>query len=802
MLLAGAATFAATITYGFWIVQHGGDRRGPARGQCSVRSTHAISVDPGALGLRVVARGDDAWVLLAQGPSAGSGPTGEARVQVVYMPARGASTRTEPVTVAADPRSTPQGDVAADLVLSSDGPTLLYADARRIQRLGPLVPRQPPPAATEVPYPGSEALAAERLSAALAPNNGPVALVVRGGSSGSGRGSVVQVDARGARRREGLTPRRRDRWATPHLAIVGDRVWVAQERRLGHWDAPAPRIPGGAVEVAIAPLAGSASTAPTVVTVSRDSTDGRIPRLAPADLADPTRGAVVTWRDGLGVVAARVSDEGPGRTWAVREFVRVATAPDPVPTASTGLDLAPLSAACGHLVAWRTATGIDLRAIDLPHGTVHAVRSVTLGEGGVHDDARVRLVAAGSRNVLALDGPEGVMLYGIATDAACALQVTPLALSPRPLPGAPSRLVGLGIANGRVVLGTTTAPPLVHAGTLDLWALDATATLVQRTHSLALPLSPAELTVEPDGAVTVLGRTAEGWQWRRMEGNQPGPAVALPLRELDEVSLSTAAGRPWVVGITGLVATAQAPAQGAVVLGLARPGSADGAPTWSTSLPVEAAFARHTLDALSTAPDGGHGPAWGTTFSESAPDAPDCLAGAFAALYDASLGPFTPPGSAALLGPARPLLDPAMARCGDRVMSASWRGASVVATMRRADGATLAVQRDLLGDATRALALDPQPAVAVAHPAVSTSAEATLALWIDPVAEAPRIRSRMFGLDGAPLGPAETLGEMMASGPPMAPGRALPLAHAGGGQWVAVLPSAHGPRLARLHCGL
>ncbi len=59
----------------------------------------------------------------------------------------------------------------------------------------------------------------------------------------------------------------------------------------------------------------------------------------------------------------------------------------------------------------------------------------------------------------------------------------------------------------------------------------------------------------------------------------------------------------------------------------------------------------------------------------------------------------------------------------------------------------------------------------------------------------------MLGPDGRPLGPPETLGEVMSEATLADPRRALPLAYAGDGRWVAVFPSARGPRLARIHCG-
>ncbi len=408
MLVAAAATLAATATYGVWIVRHGADRPGPALGRCAVSSTHAISVDPEALGLQVVARGDAAWVLLSQGAPAGAG----ARVQVVHMPGRGPATRTDPVDVAGDPR----GDLPADLVLTPEGPTLVFADAARVASVGPLVPGRPAPGPTELHRPPSPPLG---LTAALSPS-GRLELHLRRGAS--------------------------------------------------------------------------------------------IERL------DPDR----------------------------------AHAPTP------------------------------------------------------------------------LLGP---------------------------------------------------------------------------------------------------------------------------------------------------------------------------------SVPAEAPLQRYTLAALPLGRDGVPGPAWGTTLSEAPPEAPGCLPGAFAALSDTEHRPVALPGAGTPLANARSLLDPSTARCGDRVLSAAWRGSVVAATLRRASGQTLAVQVDLATGTATDLPLDPHPAVSVTHPAVSVGDRGTLALWVDPVPQGPRIRSRMFRPDGAPWGPAETLGEVMTAPSARDPRRPMPLAYAGSGRWVAVFSSARGPRLARIHCG-
>lgn len=789
MLVAGAATLAATATYGLWIVRHGSDRRGPALGRCAVSSTHAVSVDPGAAGLRVVARGEDAWVLLAQG----SAPGAPLRVQRVLMPARGPAHRDEPIEVAADP----QGEIAADLVLTAEGPVTLTADARQVAAHGPSTATAQP---TVTPWPVPPPVGALGLAAAPSAPSGPVVLLRQSAQDGGSR--LVAVDARGVRSSQALAPRRRDRGAAPQVTVLGDRVWMAHAALRGGFDAPAPRLGGGQIVLAIAP-ADEPAAAPTHLVVSREATDARGPRLSPAVVSDPTRGAVVAWRDGAGIAAVRVSDEGPGRTWAPREFVRVSTDPDPTPTALVTLDIAPVGDACGHLVVWRAPSGLALRTAHLTRGALGPIAALPLVGDPLPDDARLRLVARTGGAVLAVDGPTGVRLYAVSLDAACTARIAALPALPRARGAQAPRLVDLVAGPDGVVLGTSPTPPLAAEGTLDLWRLADDAPAARLLGSYLVAMSPHSLSAGVDGALTVLGRHGDRLRLQSLQGAAWSEALTVGARDLDEAALSpaTPAGRYWVAAVTGPAPAAPHGPFSAVAWRVATRPSDTAHTTMDGDRAVEAPFRRHTLDAFATATDGGAAPAWITTRSD-APDAAGCLPGAFVARWDAAFGPVALPGAQGMSANTRALLDPTTARCGDRVLSTALHDGVLLATVRRAAGDTLAVRADLRRDeAATPIALDPHPAVAVAHPAVAAGTRATLALWIDPVPGAPRIRARMLGPDGRPLGPPETLGEVMSEATLADPRRALPLAYAGDGRWVAVFPSARGPRLARIHCG-
>lgn len=767
MIVSGALSLAGTLLFVRWSTRHQGAAGRAAAGRCVVAATVSVSPDAADVPRQVVVRGEEAWVLLTRATAR----RGEAEVRVAHFASEGAATVTPLGLTTASEGAAPN----AGLVQRAEGVSVV------VTRPGEpgVVARGLGADARDVAWPrGPEAPPAPAVMAfAVEPDGTPTALAGRPGLG------ARRLHARSVRESAGYTAARRDRWSSPALLVLGPRVLVAQTHREGSFVTDAPAAPGGAVEVAVMGADPFAAQPLRVTRVSDASVREAVsPRLARVSASDPAAGALIAWREGAGVTVGALSVEGD--TARLGRSARVAV--------GEAYDHDLVATGCGPVVVWGgaetlAATRVDLNTLAVSDPVPAALAS-PLRRGRA-----VRAVRAGERVLVAVETEAAVAAWELTGSQSpnCALGWRPLALG-AVARGPETRIAGLAGDASRGLLALSAAGPGAAETPLRFLRFDAArGTLSRRPADTTVPQGVGAISLLGGDTVVVLGKARQTLRLQRVDdagGDEPGEDLLLREATGDAVALAASPEhhRIWAADVwEGAPEGVFRPAHG-VVIHSAIEALEDGPRTDVTSSQApEAAFSAMTLSRLD------EGPArWAATFSASAGEG--CLPGAWASLRDGDDGPVYAWGA---------LLDPAMARCGDRVLSAAWRGAFFFGSLVDARGEVSLVS-GLVGSGAGALtrrALDPggHPA----HAAVARDGARYLAVWLGASDHGKTLRLQRFEADGRPANEADTLGEVLWSVEDAERGWSLPLTQVNATKWVTVFRTQRGPRLARIECG-
>jgi len=147
----------------------------------------------------------------------------------------------------------------------------------------------------------------------------------------------------------------------------------------------------------------------------------------------------------------------------------------------------------------------------------------------------------------------------------------------------------------------------------------------------------------------------------------------------------------------------------------------------------------------------------------------------------------------------RALIPAALARCGDRVLSVAWEGPRVAAIVQGEGVGARLVAGDIDAGAPRDLPLETSGA-RVLSASVVRLGRGLLALWTVRAGTGAVLRYRRFDADGAPLGPAAPLGELLAAEDDARASRMASAATAPT-EAATALATTHGPRVFHVRCG-
>ena len=774
-----------------------GETAPPAPGTCAIAPAESVSVTPGDRPLGLGFHHGIAWVLVA----------GE-RSGAPSLRAVGLRPGTPTVTVTA-PLSHPveaPGTLAAvsDLVRTPDGPAFAVARGRAVTAvvLGDpprevLFPRGPTPPARDLVTP----------SIALSADPGAGLSVLARWPAPWG---VHRFHTRDVYESRAYTPARRDAFAAPEVTVVGDTALVVQEHRVGRFvtDGESRRE----IELVALPANPWGLDGPRVVRLSPSTLAAgtpRAPHVTPADPDAPSRGVIAVWRDDRGLLAARAF-ETRGEGWALREFVRVGNDP----AATDTLDVGPAHGACGTVVAWRSeragaAPTLVARAVDVSAGRAGAAAEAPLGPSG--GASRVAVARAGARTYVATGTADGVRLWEASQDADCALTLRPVTAPGAPL-GPGTRLVGMSGDARRAVLAATTAAPDATETSVTFVTLDGATGRAQRVPAAATVRFGVDAVALASDAVVIGGRGRNGVWVQRIgpagaSGTGPGdgPGEDLLFRGTRGAEFSLAASathhRVWLADVAGDEVTPFGPPR-SVVLYSAVEALEDGPRTEvRTGVVPDADFARLTLDPVTPVTAGG---AWAATWSGAADPAPDCVPGAYAALYasadDHPVALATPDPSSPWPW-ARSLVDASVRQCGDRVQAVAWDGPRITAVVTGAGVGARLVTGDVTRGPLRSEALDARTAGAPAAAGLARAGNGWVVAWVDAtVGGRAAVRYRLFGADGAARGPTGTVAEGVTAPEGDAAARGLPVASGADGALAVAYATAQGPRVSRLRC--
>lgn len=764
MVLVSAGAVSAAIVVAVYAVVRGAAPSTVAPGRCDVTATVSVTTDAAERPVAVARDAYFAWALLVA-PRAGR-VDGSVRVRVVRVPEEGAPA----VLYTGD---APAADAVAGFARGPAGVAFAIARGRAVTAYV-VAPdgsvREHPFPRGESP-PGRDALTPS-LSLAAEPDGTLTAL-----ARWPAPYATQRLHTRDVRESEAYTPRRADAFRAPDLAVLGDAVLLAQERRAGSFrGAPA----GSSAELIVMDAAPAHPDTRAALTLAPA---GEHPRVAPLDAADA---AVVVWRDAQGLAASQVLRGEAG--WRAGEPSRLR---DGV-TSNVTDDFDVASArACGAVAAWREGDAVVARAFDPARGRRGEPARVAAPVGaGV--GPRVRVERVGARTLVAADTAAGPRVYEATAGDDCAVTLRAVAL-PAAVSVAGLRVVGLAAGASAAVLAVTAAPvdaaesamvyatiPSVAAQPVTL--APAAATVQQGASSLAMLA----------GDVPVLAGRARGSVMLLRVGDaadhdEPGEDLLLRALRGDDMAIAASAAlhRVWVADVAGDEDTGFG-APRSVVVHSAIDTLEDGPRTEVRPAVVPRAdYARSTLTALAGAGDA----AWGVTASAGAGD--DCAPGAWASLRA---------GADALIGPPVALVTEGAPTCADHVLAASWVGTHLAATVLGERAGVRLVTGDVRTGAVRGQPLDTNANARPRMAAVARAQNGLVALWLDGDALSPSLRYRMFTRDGAPRTGVVTLGEVTAAPGDVRPGDAL-LLDGEGGRYVTVLRTVHGPRLARLSCG-
>jgi hypothetical protein len=762
-LAAGAATVA--------IRRASAPPGGVGAGRCEVTATVSVTADVVDRPVSVVRGRALAWALVV---APGSGAAGAARARVVRVPDEGAA------------EVAWTGDVAhagaiSNLVATPEGVAFAVARGRAVTgyalgATGPArersFPRGESPPGRDAATP-SLALAADDDGALMALARWPAPWGTR------------RISTRDVREGGPMTPRRRDVFARPDLAVAGDVVVVAEEHHAGSFVGEASVAPHA--EVVVMDAAPAHPDLLATLCLPRDAGPARWPRVA-ADPASTVPGAVLAWRDAQGIAVARVTRDASG-AWGLSRSARLGEAPRD----EVSHDVSTARGRCGAVGAWRDGDALVVRAVDLDAGAAGAAARAVLPAGVPVPGAspRVRVERGGDRVVVATDTPAGVRAFDVAVAEDCAVTLAELAL---PAGFAGARLAGAASAADRVVLAASPDGPDAAATRVRFATLAAVGGVRAEPPAETLPQGVTELGLFAGGIPVVAGRARGSVMLRRVgdPGDVDEPGEDLLLREMRGVDLALAASaarhRVWVADVSGDEETPFGPA-GAVVVHSAIDTLEDGPRTEVRTATVpEADFPRMTLAPRGA--DGLRGATWSGAVGAG------CVPGAWASRHDGD--------DRGIEGSWRwmvPLVAEGERACGDRVHAAVWRGAAVSATLTGARIGARLVTATPGGAGVFTAPLDERAGARVRLPAVTSSGEGLFAAWLDGDPRSPAVRCRWFTREGRPRGEVMALGEITEAPTDTRPDDALPLAAGADGQVALVLRTAHGPRLARIACG-
>ncbi|MFO0610697.1 MAG: hypothetical protein U0324_46475 [Polyangiales bacterium] len=774
MLAFSAAVLALGVTVAVKAVRQGGAPRGAGAGRCEVTATVSVTADPLDRPTSVVRGPSLAWALvLAPVPGRSDGAV---RVRAIRVPDDGAA------EVAWSGEASSAAAVS-NLVRTRDGAAFAVARGRAVTayELSASGPARERPFPRGESPPGRDAVTP--ALALAADGDGHLAALARWPAPWGTR----RISTRDVREGGPMTPRRRDAFARPDLAVVGDVALVAQEHRAGTFVGGGPEVTRA--ELAVLDAAPAHPDLLATLSLPRDGGASSMPRVAPADPSSPASGALVTWRDERGIAAARAVRDARG-AWAPAQTMRVSDdRRDGAPH-----DVGSARGRCGAVAACRDGDAVALRAFDLAEGRAGTPVRVALPAGaavaGV--EPRVRVERAGDRTVPAVDTAAGVRAFDVAVGDDCAATLAPVAL---PSGFAGARLAGSASSAEKIQLVATPDAPDADETRARFAALPAGGGVRAEPAATTLGQGAAEVGLFEGGVPVVAGRARGSVMLLRVgdPGDDDGPGEDLLLRAMRGVDFALTASaerhRVWVADVSGDEETPFGPAR-AVVVHSAIDTLEDGPRTEVRTATVpEADFLRMTLGA--PAPDGSRGATWSGASGDG------CVPGAWASRHDRD-DRGLPVASGAWQW-MTPLVPEASRACGDRVHAAVWRGDVLHAAVTgERFGARLVTAAP--GGEARATAFDERPEARVRQPAVDALGDGLFAAWLDGEARAPALRCRVFSREGAARTEVIHLGEVAAAPSDAAVEGALPVS-AGEGGVAVLLRTTHGPRLARVSCG-
>jgi len=715
-----------------------------------------------------------AWALVVA-PAPGRSD-GAVRVRAVRVPDTGVA---ETVWTGEAP-----GDGAVSkLARTRDGAAFAVARGRAITvyeltASGP--PRERPLPRGESP-PGRDAVTPSLALAAESEGDGHLTLLARWPPPWGTR----HLSTRDVREGGPMTPRRRDAFVHPDLALVGDVVLLAQERRKGTFlEAP---VRDRGVEFVVMDASPAHPDLLATLAPPHDAGPSSMPRVSLVDPAVPPRGALAAWRDDHGLVAAHVRRDDHGH-WTLGAPLRVSDdRRDGAP-----FDVGSLPGPCNGLLAWRDGDAVVARAFEATGSTrVGPPTQVSLPAGvavaGV--DPRVRLERGGNRTVLAVDTAQGVRAFDVTVTDACALSLTPIGL---PSGFAGARLAGTASSGDRVALVATPDPPDAVETRAHFVTLPAAGGVRVHPAAETLPQGVSAMGLFEGGIAVVAGRAHGSVMLRRVgdaHDDEPGEDLLLRAMRGEDLAVEASAAhhRVWVADVTGDEESPFGPPR-SVVVHSAIDTLEDGPRTEVRTATVpEADFAVMTLGVREG--DGLRGATWSGSTGEG------CIPGAWASRHDRDDRGVTGTWQWMV-----PLVPEALRRCGDRVHTALWRGDTLHAAVSgERFGTRLVIVETGRGEA-RWLAFDERPGARVRQASIDRWGEGVFAVWLDGDPRAPAVRCRLFSREGSPRTGVIHLGEVLEAPVDASEDGAVPVSVGPGGIAV-LLRTSHGPRLARVACG-
>lgn len=777
-LLASGVVIAGAVTLAVFALRAPSGPRGLAAGRCEVTWSLSLGTDAGDLPHALTAHGGAVWAATVN-PAVGVGPR-SAKVRLLRVTN---GQRYEEALVS----HAGSADAVTSWASDGRGVHLAVGAGRAVRLLSPLASGPKERVFPQGPENPPRDARTPSLALALEPDGTP-AVLARWAAFSARRWHLRDTYESPA-----WLPPRPDVFAAPDMALVGETLLVAQSRRAGDWS----RAGAGPSSVELAVLATDPfrTDTPRVLSLSRPEVPGFDPRVSVLDPNAPARGAVVAWRDAMGVVLTRVVEDRAA--WEGREFMRVTDEPGDAVRAP---DVAPIAGACGALVAWRRGDVVALRAVDVTAGRVGPV--VTVAGASTRDGARVRVERGGARTWVAFDGVDGPRLVEVTQGADCAVTARAMGL-PSAFPRG-ARVAGFAGDRTRAVLAVTAAAPgdaqtPLHFATLD----GARGTLTAAPPAETVAQGVTELSLFEGPVAVVMGRARGSIRLQRVgERDDDGEAGEdLLLREArgEDAALiaSAALHRVWVADVAGAVPAPMRPPH-AVIVHSAIEALEDGPRVeLPTAEPPSLDAGRITLDAITVPRDGRDVAAWASTMSASA--GTSCVPGAWALLRradnDAPLA-LRAPGDP--WPDARALVPAEDARCGDRVLSVSWKGSRIAAIVQGERVGTRLVAGDIEGGAPRGVPLEASARVLSAS--VVRLGDGLLALWAVREGRGAVLRYRRFDDDGAPAAPAGSLGELLAAEDDARASRMASAATAPT-EAATALATTHGPRVFHVRCG-